>query len=239
LRQRIVDFNREWKNLSVTFPRSVSDRLLAEEGYVEKYLTPRERECVILYTDIAGFTRLSEQVLGKPEAIGRLIDTWSEQVVQLVWDAGGTFDKMVGDCVIAIWGPPFFDEPTERLVRRALRAAQAISTFTRSLAAHEALPELVGQSVDVATGINVCPLMVGVFGPDREYTGFSAGMNNTARLQGQARGGEILCMESVVEQARDLRLFGELREAKVKNVEHPLRFRALTAPVLDAESGEP
>jgi class 3 adenylate cyclase len=235
LRQRIVDFNREWKNLAVTFPRAISDRLLAEEGYVEKYLTPRERECVILFTDIAGFTRISEQVLGKPEAIGRLIDTWSEHVVQLVWDAGGTFDKMVGDCVIAIWGPPFFDEPTSLLVRRALAAAQAISSFTRSLAAHEALPELVGQSVDVATGINLCPLMVGVFGPDREYTGFSSGMNNTARLQGQAKGGEILCMESVVAAAGEPSLFGELREAKVKNVEHPLRFRPLVSKVQGPE----
>lgn len=232
LRQRIVDFNREWKNLAVTFPRSVSDRLLGEENYVDKYLSARERECAVMFCDIAGFTRLSEQVLGKPEAIGRLIDTWSERVVQIVWETGGTFDKMVGDCVIAIWGPPFFEEPARALCLRAARAAHEIRAFTRSLGAHEALPELVGETVEVATGLNHCPLMVGFFGPDREYTGFSSGMNNTARLQGQAKAGEILCMDSFVEKLGQPAAFGEAREAKVKNVEKPLSFR----PLIDVDA---
>jgi adenylate cyclase len=235
LRQRIVDFNREWKSLAVTFPRAISDRLLSEESYVEKYLSARERECAIMFCDIAGFTRISEQVLGKPEAIGRLIDTWSERVVQIVWETGGTFDKMVGDCVIAIWGPPFFEEPADELCRRAARAAHEIRAFTRSLGAHEALPELVGQEVDVATGLNHCPLMVGFFGPDREYTGFSSGMNNTARLQGQAKGGEILCMDSFVAKVGLSAAFGEAREATVKNVGKPLSFR----PLIDVEKLKP
>jgi class 3 adenylate cyclase len=227
LRQRIVDFNREWKQLATTFSRPTTDRLLREEGYLERYLSPRERECAVMFTDIAGFTRLSEQVLGKPEAIGRLIDTWSARVVQIVWETGGAFDKMVGDCVIAIWGPPFFDEDPQDLCRRAAKAALQISEFTRSLGAHEALPELVGQEVDVATGLHYCPLMVGVFGPDAEYTGFSSGMNNTARLQGQAKGGEILCMDAFIARHGGSESFGEEREAKVKNVERPLKFRAL------------
>ena len=42
LRQRIVDFNREWKQLAAIFPTSVCERLLREEGYVERWLTPRE-----------------------------------------------------------------------------------------------------------------------------------------------------------------------------------------------------
>ena len=227
LRQRIVDFNREWKQLATTFSRVATDRLLKEEGYIERYLSPRERECAVMFTDIAGFTRLSEQVLAKPEAIGRLIDTWSARVVQIVWETGGAFDKMVGDCVIAIWGPPFFDEDPQDLCRRAAKAAVQISEFTRSLGAHEALPELVGQTVDVATGLHYCPLMVGVFGPDAEYTGFSSGMNNTARLQGQAKGGEILCMDAFIARHGLPERFGEEREAKVKNVEHALKFRAL------------
>ncbi len=227
LRQRIVDFNREWKSLSNAFSKSVCERLLREEGYAEKYLAPRERKCAVMFADIAGFTRLSEQVLVTPEAIGRLVDTWSEQVVSILWETGGVFDKMVGDCVIGIWGPPFFDEPPEELVRRAAQAARQIREFTRSLRSHEALPELVGEDVDVATGLNFCPLFVGTFGPDADYTGFSAGMNNTARLQGQAKGGEILCMDSFVELHGDAGAFGEEREAKVKNVERPLKFRPL------------
>ncbi|AKF10175.1 Adenylate cyclase [Sandaracinus amylolyticus] len=228
LRQRIVDFNREWKTLSVAFPRDACDRLLREESYREKYLTPRERECAVMFCDISGFTRVCEQVLVRPQAIGRLVDTWSERVVEILWETGGVFDKMVGDCIIGIWGPPFFDRSSKELCLAAMDAAARIRDFTRSLTTHEDLPELAGaEPLDVATGLHWCPLFVGVFGPDEDYTGFSAGMNNTARLQGQAKGGEILCMDSLVGVVDDDARFEAWREAKVKNVEHPLRFRAM------------
>lgn len=227
LRQRIVDFNREWKGLSTGFPKDVCERLLHEEGYEEKYLSPREKTCAVMFADISGFTRLSEQVLVKPEAIGRLVDTWSARVVEILWETGGVFDKMVGDCVIGIWGPPFFEESPQELCRRAAKAAREIREFTRSLTAHEALPELVGEPIDVATGLNYAPLFVGTFGPDADFTGFSAGMNNTARLQGQAKGGDILCMDAFVEAHGDPSQFGEEREAAVKNVAKPLKFRPL------------
>jgi class 3 adenylate cyclase len=228
LRQRIVDYNKEWKNLASTFSRAVSERLLREEGYRDKYLTARDRECAVMFCDISGFTRVCEQVLVRPEAIGRLVDTWSERVVEIVWDTGGVFDKMVGDCVIGIWGPPFFDRSPRDLCAAAIDASQRIRDFTRSISTHPALPELAKcEGIDVATGLNWCPLFVGIFGPDEDYTGFSAGMNNTARLQGQAKGGDIFCMDTLVERIGDDSLFGEWREAKVKNVEHPLRFRPL------------
>ncbi len=227
LRQRIVDFNREWKGLSTGFPKNICERLLHEEDYTEKYLSPRLKTCAVMFADISGFTRLSEQVLVHPEAIGRLVDTWSARVVEILWETGGVFDKMVGDCVIGIWGPPFFEEAPDELCRRAASAARQIREFTRSLSAHEALPELVGEPVDVATGLNYAPLFVGTFGPDADFTGFSAGMNNTARLQGQAKGGEILCMDAFVEALGKNDEFGEEREAAVKNVQKPLKFRPL------------
>jgi class 3 adenylate cyclase len=227
LRQRIVDFNREWKGLSTGFPKDVCERLLHEEDYEEKYLSPREKTCAVMFADISGFTRLSEQVLVHPEAIGRLVDTWSERVVEILWETGGVFDKMVGDCVIGIWGPPFHEYSAEELCKRAAIAARQIRDYTRSLSAHEALPELVGEKIDVATGLNYAPLFVGTFGPDADFTGFSAGMNNTARLQGQAKGGDILCMDAFVEAYGALDEFGEEKEAAVKNVARPLKFRAL------------
>lgn len=227
LRQRIVDFNREWKHLSRMFPNQVVERLLREEGYVEQYLTPRDREIAILYCDIAGFTRISEGLLQSPESIGRLIDTWSDQVVEAIWETGGVFDKMVGDCVIGLWGPPFFEADDRERCAKALEAALRIRELTRALTVDPRLPELskLDGPLDVATGLNFCPVSVGLFGPDETYTAFSSGMNNAARLQGVAEGGEILCMESFVQTLRDETRFGEPREAAVKNVAEPLRFR--------------
>ena len=69
--------------------------------------------------------------------------------------------------------------------------------------------------------------MVGCFGPNEDYTGFSAGMNNTARLQGLAGRDEILCMEGFVEVYADDAAFGERCSAEVKNVAEPLAYRQL------------
>lgn len=229
LRQRIVDYNREWKMLSQSFPIHVVDRLLEDEGYVERYLRPRVRDVAILYSDISGFSRISEQVLVDPTRIGALIDHWGERVVEIIWAEGGVFDKMVGDCVIAFFGPPLFDVDESECCARALRAARRIRDFTATLMDGEHLPELRGidPPIGVATGVNFAPLCVGVFGPDEDYTGFSSGMNNTARLQGVATRDEILCMDSVVARLPSGFAFSEELYAKVKNVAEPLAYRKL------------
>lgn len=231
LRQRIVDFNREWKQLSNIFSAASCERLLREEGYLERYLTPREKEIAILYGDIAGFTRLSESALHSPEAIGRLIDAWADGVVDIVWDTGGVFDKMVGDCIIGLWGPPFFEMSPEEACRRALDAAARIRAHTRALG--DTLPEVRGVPLDVAIGLNWCPVSVGFFGPNDNYTAFSSGMNNTARLQGVASAGEIFCMEGFVAAVGDEARFTAPREATVKNVAEPLVYRELRGAPAD------
>lgn len=229
LRQRIVDFNREWRQLSLCFPRPTVRRLLAEEDYRATYLEPREREVAVLFCDIAGFTRVSEQVLKQPALIGKLVDTWSARVVDLIWQAGGVFDKMVGDCIIGLWGPPFYDWTAEETCARAAKTAVAIRDYTALLGRSGEMPELVGVDppLGVATGLNYCPLYIGLFGPDENFTGFSAGMNNTARLQGVAVRDEILCMASMAELLDGRARFGPGLDAKVKNVAEPLPYRKL------------
>ncbi len=192
-------------------------------------MKPRVVDAAILFADISGFTRISEQILKDPVRIGDLINGWSERVVGLIWETGGVFDKMVGDCVIAFWGPPFDDfDPTERC-RRCASAARLIIDYTRTLNDGMLLPELAGMDppVGVAIGVNYASVNIGLFGPDEDYTGFSSGMNNTARLQGVAERDEILCMEAFADAYDVEEAFGELREAKVKNVADPLRFRSL------------
>ncbi len=229
IRQRVVDFNKEWRTLAVSFPPGDVTRLLQVDNYARRYLEPREAEVAILYADIAGFTRLSEQVLQSPAKVAELVEVWSRDAVDLVWEHGGLFDKMVGDCIIAHFGPPFYEtKPGERLAN-AIRCAQAIRDMTRRLPERPGLEVLRDSAVGVATGLNLCPLFVGRFGPNDNFTGFSRGMNNTARLQGCAVRDEILVMAEAIPALGDASgfAFGAERSAKVKNVAEPLRFRAL------------
>jgi len=226
LRQRIVDFNREYKHLSHCFPQQIVTRLLAEEDYRDRLL-PRVRDVAIMYCDIAGFTRVSEQILKDPILIGKLVNAWSNRVVSAIWESGGVFDKMVGDCIIGLWGPPFFEMTPREACHSALRTARRIREETGALIATDEALGMADAGIDlgVATGLHFAPLCVGLFGPNEDYTGFSSGMNNTSRLQGVATKDEILCMDAFVQAYEDLEAFRPERSATVKNVEAPIRFR--------------
>src|SRR5262249_42704090 len=131
--QRLVDFNRERRHLAQFFAPAVISELVREANYHDRHLTPREETIAVLFADINSFTKISEQILEQPAAIAQFVDRWSAGAVDLLWKHGGVFDKMVGDCVIGLFGPPFFREPDTARARAALAAARAIAAFTASL----------------------------------------------------------------------------------------------------------
>lgn len=229
IRQRVVDFNKEWRSLASSFRPDDVARLLQHDEYERRFLAPREETVAILYVDISGFTRISETILKTPAKVAELVETWSHDAVELVWEHGGVFDKMVGDCVIALFGPPFYDEPPGERLARAIRCAAAIREMTNALPRRDAFAALRERGVRVSTGVNLAPLFVGRFGPNSNFTGFSSGMNNTARLQGCAGEDEILVMDEAIlalPEGHGFRFTGA-RSTLVKNVAEPLKFRAL------------
>ena len=228
--QRIVNFSSEWRRLTAFFSADTTRRLLKEANYHQKYLTPRQVDVAILYSDICSFTKLSEQILVDAQKVALLIDIWSKGVVDIIWDTNGVLDKLVGDCVIAFWGPPFYDESPRTSCMWALEAARRISAFTLTLCDHPELPELRGVKTAVSTGLNFTQACLGIIGPNNDLTCFSSGMNNTARLQGQAAHSEILCMTDFCDVLGKPSLFGEIDEFQAKNVKDPLKFRRVLQP---------
>jgi adenylate cyclase len=239
LSQRLVDHNRERRSLCRSFAPSVVTALLRDPDYHRKHLVPRVAPTAILFSDISGFTAISEEVLGDPDAIGELIDLWAGEAADILHAHGGVFDKLVGDCVIGLFGPPFFRRSEPERIAAAVRAAVAISRMTRRLGAERGYDERIrargiGPGLGTASGVNFGPTAVGLFGPNQDYTGFSSYMNNTARLQGMATWNEVLLMAGPAEVAREVLEGGGLRlagphEAKAKNVREPLRYFRVTA----------
>ncbi|MCY1016563.1 adenylate/guanylate cyclase domain-containing protein [Pyxidicoccus sp. MSG2] len=237
LSQRLLDYNRERIHLSQFFPNSVIDALLQDPNYAQ-HLRAQDQEVGILFADINGFTRICEQGFDSPRNIGRFVDEWSERAVGCIWEHGGVFDKMVGDCVIGLFGPPFFKSSRLERTQAAVRAACDIQAFTASLGAREEISALCQRvklpGLGVAVGVNLANANCGLFGPNRQYTAFSKGMNQAARLQSLAGFRETLVMESVREVLGTSRepffqglRFGPLTETPVKNVAQPLRHYQL------------
>jgi adenylate cyclase len=229
LRQRLVDYGKEWRQLAESFCPPDATRLLSYGDYAKKFLSPQEAEIAIVYADIAGFTRVSEQILKTPAAVSALVEAWSREAVRLVWEAGGVFDKMVGDCIIALFGPPFYAGSASERLTVALQCSVALRDMTRGFHKRPELTHLSLPELGVAIGVNLAPVMVGYFGPNSNFTCFSSGMNNTSRLQGCAVKHEILVMSEALQKSQgiDGLTFGEERSALVKNVAEPLRFKPL------------
>jgi class 3 adenylate cyclase len=225
--QQVSEYHSKWQGLASSFPARHVKSLLNTIGYRSKYLVPRTTDCVIFYVDVAGFTRLSEEVLVDPALILKFISTWANYCVGQVKRRGGVFDKLVGDCTIAIWGPPFFNTRPEKMISDAIECAIAIRNWTRDvlpLDPNFAQIRRSGIDLGVCSGINYCRLAVGFCGPDQGFTGFSSGMNETARLQGLATKHQILVMDNAAQLVASQGYeFSGVEEANVKNVARPLR----------------
>lgn len=232
LRQRLVDFNKEKNSLRQFFSNEVTRKLIEQDDYRDRYLSPRKAEIGVIFADISGFTKMSEQVLKEPDRIARFIDLWAKGVVREIFPLGATLDKLVGDCIIILFGPPFYELPPAEIAQRVFSAAKIIRDFTDRFL-REPENKVIQESeffsdFGVAIGASYCSADVGLIGPNSDLTAFSSGVNNTARLQGLAHHGEILVSPSLVELAKERSdntwNFEGPFESSVKNVKEPLKY---------------
>jgi adenylate cyclase len=156
------------------------------------------RPITILFSDIRGFTAMAESM--GPDAIARLLTEYFSEMVEIIFEYGGTLDKFVGDAIMALWGTPIAhaDDPD-----RALRAAVAMQQGVARLNEQWALagrPE-----IGVGIGINYGEVFAGNIGSHRrlEYTVIGDAVNVANRLCSEAGPGEILVSEALCQMVKD------------------------------------
>ncbi|MGE5927869.1 MAG: adenylate/guanylate cyclase domain-containing protein, partial [Gemmatimonadota bacterium] len=171
------------------FERYFAPNIAAEIGRNEEAVKPggERRELTVLFSDIRGFTTLSEAM--PPEDIAGLLTDYFSEMVEIVFEHGGTLDKFIGDAIMALWGAPIAhaDDPD-----RALRAAIAMQ---RAVAQLNAKWGAAGRpQIGVGIGINYGEAFAGNIGSHRrlEYTVIGDAVNTAARLCKDAEAGEIL-----------------------------------------------
>jgi len=153
-------------------------RQLVERGGIE---TGR-REVTLLFSDIRGFTTLSET--RKPEEVIALLNRYFSLQVDVVFRHGGSLDKFIGDCIMAIWGAPLDDpDHARRAVACALDMADTLQAFKRELGAEQS-------DFDVGIGLHSGPAVVGLMGSlmgshkRLEYTAIGDTVNLASRIEG-------------------------------------------------------
>jgi adenylate cyclase len=145
----------------------------------------------ILFSDIRGFTTLAEQT--DPETVVSLLNTYFEEMVDVVFEHQGILDKFIGDAVMALWGVPVSAEDD---AQRAVRAAVAMQERVARLNAERSAAGL--PAIAVGIGVNTGECVVGNMGSSRrlEYTAIGDAVNLASRLCDLAAGGEVLISEA-------------------------------------------
>lgn len=186
----VFKVRRDWgdrRKFAKAIQHSMSPQLLKliETGDVEVRRFGEKREVFVMFSDLVGFTTISEQL--SPEMLVRFMNAYLDGAVNLIISRSGYVDKFIGDAIMAIWGAPIRSAGHEQLnADSALMVALNLGEIMyecRRKWKQEHGHEL---NVDVRTGIHFGEAVVGNFGShDRfNYTALGDTVNLASRLEG-------------------------------------------------------
>ncbi len=183
-------------NFERYFAPNVAADIAQQEGIIRQ--GGERRPTTVLFSDIRGFTAMAESM--GPDAIALLLSEYFTEMVEVIFEHGGTLDKFIGDAIMALWGAPIAhaDDPG-RAVRAAIAMQRSIAKLNERWAS-QGRPE-----IGVGIGINHGEVFAGNIGSHRrlEYTVIGDAVNVAARLCAQASPNEILVSEALLGVVRD------------------------------------
>jgi adenylate cyclase len=214
--------------LEDTFSRylapSVIDALKENPALLD--LGGRRREVTVLFSDVAGFTKLSEAL--SPEQVVALLNEHLTAHCTAVLDEGGVVDKYIGDAVVAFYGDPI-PQPDH-----AVRACRTALRVIENLPSLRPVWERMGLSdFQVRLGLNSGTAVVGNMGSRQrfDYTCMGDTVNLASRLEGanKAFGSSILLGARTLAAAKDAIVTKPIGEVAVAGREEPVTVHELLA----------
>ncbi|MGH8689430.1 MAG: CHASE2 domain-containing protein [Burkholderiales bacterium] len=200
------------------FSRFVNPHVVTQ--LLDRGIETSRREVTLLFSDIRGFTTLSET--RSPEEVVALINRYFSLQVDVIWRHGGTLDKYIGDCIMAMWGAPLNDASHARnAVACALDMADTLQAFKRELGAENL-------DFDVGIGLHSGPAVVGLIGSEkrREYTAIGDTVNLASRIEGLTKDAKrrILVSRDTVERCGEAFNFVSCGTFPVKGRAQPVEL---------------
>ena len=171
---------------------------IMKSGQYKIALGGETRDIAVLFVDIRGFTPLSESL--KPEQVVEILNEYLNLTTNSIFKNGGTLDKFIGDATMAVFNAPFDLDDYEL---RALRTAKDIVAGAKAL--EKSCMDRFGRKVTFGVGVNCGEAVVGNIGCDfrMDYTAIGDTVNTAARLESNAKPGQVLISETIYERVKD------------------------------------
>ena len=191
----------------------------AATGELSLDLRPEPKLVTVLFSDIIGFTQLSNTL--RSRRVAELLNEYLAEMTQAIFDNGGTVDKFMGDAILALFGAPEEITPNEQ-VRRAIAAARQMYRSLDKL--NQRWQEQGINQVQFRCGIHQGTAVVGMFGSAEraDYTAIGPSVNIAARIQEAAEPSSILVSAAVADYLEE----GEITKFS------PLKLKGVDETVL-------
>ena len=216
----------EQSKIKNTFKRYVSksvvDQLLDDDQKLN--LGGEERDVTVLFSDIRGFTAMSEKM--KPKEVVSTLNSYFSEMIDIIFKFDGTLDKIVGDELMVVFGAPIArDDDAERAVQTAIGMVESLKKFNDKRVKKGKVP------INAGIGINKGKVISGNIGSkdQMDYTVIGDTVNLGARLCSFAGPLKIIVSKSVKDEIGDNYKTRKLEPIKVKGKRKPVEiFKVLT-----------
>ncbi|NIA69920.1 adenylate/guanylate cyclase domain-containing protein [Pelagibius litoralis] len=191
------------------------------------------REMTVLFSDVRGFTSISERLQDRPQELTRLMNRLLTPLTAEIMENNGTIDKYMGDAVMAFWNAPLPDaDHVFNACKAALAMLEALERLNEALV-QEAREAGGGEAMcmNVGIGINTGTCVVGNMGSEQrfDYSVLGDAVNLASRLEGQCKtyGASIILGEATAAVLGTEGVLVELDMIRVKGKREPQRIFAL------------
>jgi adenylate cyclase len=207
---------REKEMIKRAFTRYVAREVVEEilKDPENLVLSGERRQVTVLFCDVRGFTPLSERL--SPEEVVLLLNDFYTLMIETTFKYDGTLDKFLGDAVMAVFGAPMaHPDHSARAIRTALAMREGITGLNERRARDGK------EAISVGIGVSAGEAVAGTVGTEdrMEYTVIGDSVNLAARLESNAKPGQILISHPTYERVRDLVQARPLGRIRVKGKE--------------------
>jgi adenylate cyclase len=191
-----------------------------------------EKELTALFSDIRGFTALSEGL--SPTSLVEILNEYLTEMTDLMMEHWGTLDKYIGDAIMAFWGAPYPQED------HAVRACRAALEMQETLIKLQGRWEAQGRPrIDIGVGINSGAMVVGNMGSKKRFnfTVMGDNVNLASRLEGTNKtfGTRLIISENTYQAVQKEMLVRELDLIRVKGKLKPVKIFELMGTLAESD----